>query len=309
MAHKSLMLKLKARANARKSSSKTSTDSNNKLTKNSESADNLLHGMQQMETEGKKETHHPNFENAEMKMVDFENDQIKEQDINYKYKKRRVFYLEDQHDSPIDELDKIDMEESQEQILPQSTTSSASVTGKSSRSSSFRTNNEMDNRVDKVYTVGCFDLFHHGHVQLIKRMRELGKKVIVGVHDSRSIYKLKNRVPVDSTEKRMLNVKTLADEVFCIAGCDPSSFMTCIVNLGKHETAMYVRGDDMPNFPCREVVENLMPIRFLPYTQGVSSTQIRKEMFSHIAPDDENYLNRNDWIKSRNSRWQNFENE
>jgi cytidyltransferase-like protein len=246
-----------------------------------------------METECKNETHHPNFENAEMKMVDFQNDQIKEQDINYKYKKRRVFYLEDQHDSHNDELEKEDMEESQEQILPQSTTSSASVTRKSSRSSSFRTNNDVDNRVDKVYTVGCFDLFHHGHVQLIKRMRELGKKVIVGVHDSRSIYKLKNRVPVDSTEKRMLNVKTLADEVFCIAGCDPSSFMTCIVNLGKNETALYVRGDDMPNFPCREVVENLMPIRFLPYTQGVSSTQIRKEMFSHIAPDDENYLNTN----------------
>jgi hypothetical protein len=37
-----------------------------------------------------------------------------------------------------------------------------------------------------------------------------------------SIYKLKNRVPVDSTEKRMLNVKTYADEVFCIAGTDPS---------------------------------------------------------------------------------------
>lgn len=286
------MLKLKARANPNKSSSKTSTDSNNKLTKNSESADNLLHIMQQMETECKNETHHPNFENAEMKMVDFENDQIKEQDINYKYKKRRVFYLEDQHDSPNDEMLKVDPESSQEQILPQSTSSSTSVTGKS-RSSSFRTNNDTDTRVDKVYTVGCFDLFHHGHVQLIKRMRELGKKVIVGVHDSRSIYKLKNRVPVDSTEKRMLNVKTLADEVFCIAGCDPSSFMTCIVNLGKNETALYVRGDDMPNFPCREVVENLMPIRFLPYTQGVSSTQIRQEMFSHIAPDDENYLNTN----------------
>jgi cytidyltransferase-like protein len=293
MAHKSLMLKLKARNNQKKSLSKTLTDSNAKLTKNSESADNLLHIMQQMETECKNETHHPNFVNAEMKMVDFQNDQIKEQDVNFKYKKRRVFYLEDQHGSLNDDSEKVDHEEEhQEQMLPQSTVSTASSTARTSRSSSFR-NNETDNRVDKIYTVGCFDLFHHGHVQLIKRMRELGKKVIVGVHDSRSIYKLKNRVPVDSTEKRMLNVKTMADEVFCIAGCDPSSFMTCIVNLGKNETALYVRGDDMPNFPCREVVENLMPIRFLPYTQGVSSTQIRKEMFSHIAPDDENYLNTN----------------
>ena len=34
-----------------------------------------------------------------------------------------------------------------------------------------------DTRVDKVYTVGCFDLFHHGHERLIERMRQLGKKV------------------------------------------------------------------------------------------------------------------------------------
>lgn len=31
--------------------------------------------------------------------------------------------------------------------------------------------------VDKVYTIGCFDLFHHGHQKLLRRMRRLGKKV------------------------------------------------------------------------------------------------------------------------------------
>ena len=36
-----------------------------------------------------------------------------------------------------------------------------------------------DERVDKVYTVGCFDLFHHGHVKLLKNMRKLGKEVSV----------------------------------------------------------------------------------------------------------------------------------
>ena len=32
-------------------------------------------------------------------------------------------------------------------------------------------------KVDKVYTVGCFDLFHIGHENLLKRMRKLGKEV------------------------------------------------------------------------------------------------------------------------------------
>ena len=149
-----------------------------------------------------------------------------------------------------------------------------------------------DNRVDKVYTVGCFDLFHQGHVVLLQRMRQFGRKVIVGVHDSRSIYKLKKRVPVDSTEIRMQNVKKYADEVFCIASTDPSNFIACIVSMGKNETAVYIRGDDMPTFPAREVVEKLMPIKFLPYTEGVSSTQIRKEKYSHIKADDEEYLDK-----------------
>ena len=44
---------------------------------------------------------------------------------------------------------------------------------------------KIDNRVDNVYTVGCFDLFHYGHIHLFERMASIGKSLIVGVHDSR----------------------------------------------------------------------------------------------------------------------------
>ncbi|KAK7498993.1 hypothetical protein BaRGS_00009802, partial [Batillaria attramentaria] len=142
----------------------------------------------------------------------------------------------------------------------------------------------MDGLVDKVYTVGCFDLFHNGHIRLLQRMRALGRQVIVGVHDSRSIYLLKKRVPVDSTEKRMLNVKQYADMVFCIAGTDPSNFIACMFT-GRPETCLYVRGDDMPDFPARELCEKLMPITFLPYTKGVSSTKLRKEIYNSTQSD------------------------
>ncbi|KAL3860579.1 hypothetical protein ACJMK2_010681 [Sinanodonta woodiana] len=133
-------------------------------------------------------------------------------------------------------------------------------------------------KVDKVYTIGCFDLFHKGHVILINRMKEIGKQVIVGVHDSRSIFKLKKRVPIDSTAKRMANVKQHADIVFCVHGTDPTPYLKCIFDQNEECTSIYVRGDDMTNFPSRATCENLMPIHFLPYTQSVSSTKIRKEM-------------------------------
>ena len=148
----------------------------------------------------------------------------------------------------------------------------------------------IDGRADKVFTIGCFDLFHEGHRILLQRMRQYGREVIVGVHDSRSIYKLKSRVPVDGTETRMLNVKRYADQVYCVSGTDPSNFITCIVHLKENETAVYIRGDDMAEFPSRKVVEELMPVKFLPYTNGVSSTQLRKELFSHIEANDLEHL-------------------
>jgi hypothetical protein len=121
-------------------------------------------------------------------------------------------------------------------------------------------------------------------------MRQYGREVIVGVHDSRSIHKLKKRVPVDGTEVRMLNVKRYADQVFCVSGTDPSNFVKSAVYLRPNETAIYIRGDDMAEFPSRHVVEELMPVKFLPYTNGVSSTQLRKELYSHIKADDLEHL-------------------
>lgn len=237
MAHKSLSLKLEARRGKKQMEFTRRLSSENKFQYFDE--EDLNDSNSKSENE--------NYEEAEMKMVDYENNEIKDQNSNFSYKRPR----------------------------------------NSTRTSSIM---ELDTRVDKIYTVGCFDLFHHGHEQLINRMRELGKKVIIGVHDSRSIYKLKKRVPIDSTEKRMLNVKNLADEVFCIAGTNPSNFMACVVSLAEGETALYVRGDDMKDFPSRDVVENLMPVKFLPYTQGVSTTQLRKKNFAHIASNDINHL-------------------
>eukprot|EP00123_Amoebidium_parasiticum_P001228 comp12271_c0_seq1/m.7093 comp12271_c0_seq1/g.7093 ORF comp12271_c0_seq1/g.7093 comp12271_c0_seq1/m.7093 type:complete len:192 (-) comp12271_c0_seq1:18-593(-) len=146
----------------------------------------------------------------------------------------------------------------------------------------------QDRRFDYAYTIGCFDLAHEGHAKLFNNMRKIGKKVVVGVHDDASIYKLKNKVPFDSTEARVQSIKKYADVVFVVAGTDPSPFIEaeilrqiahCTASHLPH-SAIYVRGDDMPNFPAREVVEKYMHVLLLPYTQGVSSTLIRKELLT-----------------------------
>ncbi|XP_033755412.1 uncharacterized protein LOC117338250 [Pecten maximus] len=154
----------------------------------------------------------------------------------------------------------------------------------------------LDGRVDKVFSIGCFDLFHDGHRRLLHRLKAIGKHVIVGVHDSRSIFKLKKRVPIDSTERRMFNVKQIADVVYCIAGTDPTPFLSCIVNTNDRCSRVYVRGDDMQSFPAREFCEKLMPVTFLPYSSGVSSTKLRKQQHDsskfgpHVKADHDDIL-------------------
>ena len=62
------------------------------------------------------------------------------------------------------------------QSAPQFQINHSSSSDDSEEDSILRKKNS-DERVDKVYTVGCFDLFHHGHVKLLKNMRKLGKEV------------------------------------------------------------------------------------------------------------------------------------
>jgi rfaE bifunctional protein nucleotidyltransferase chain/domain len=42
-----------------------------------------------------------------------------------------------------------------------------------------------------VFTNGCFDLFHYGHVDFLRRCRGLGSKLIVGLNTDASIRRLK----------------------------------------------------------------------------------------------------------------------
>ncbi|CAH1274489.1 PCYT2 [Branchiostoma lanceolatum] len=208
--------------------------------------------------------------------------------LDRKPKARRLLEKDGRHDGKGGKLKRIEsappgeMEriETSHNFNLRSTGSQATLKNDRSHDDHIQDNLELDpvNPVDTVFTVGCFDLFHTGHKNLLQRMRKMGRKLVVGVHDSASIYKNKRRMPIESTETRMRNVKVYADVVFCVASADPTDYIECIVDQKSGETAMYVRGDDWPSFPGMEAVGRLMPIRLLPYTPGVSSTILRKRL-------------------------------
>ncbi len=63
--------------------------------------------------------------------------------------------------------------------------------------STFRSKNKI------VFTNGCFDILHRGHVYLLSRARELGDLLVVGLNSDASVSKLKGPDrPVNNHESR-----------------------------------------------------------------------------------------------------------
>ena len=134
---------------------------------------------------------------------------------------------------------------------------------------------------DNIYTVGCFDYFHYGHKHLLETMKSKGKKLIVGIHDDKSIEKLKNLEPCEHQpiEIRMANVKKYADIVYVITDTDPTFYIDCVItNDNNKSNSCFMRGNDMPDFPGKKLVEQKISVEFLPYTYGISSTKIRQNI-------------------------------
>jgi cytidyltransferase-like protein len=129
----------------------------------------------------------------------------------------------------------------------------------------------------KVYTIGCFDLFHRGHQNVLLSLREFGYYIVAGIHDDESYFKLKNKYTIDNLETRMANAKPFVDQIYVIPSTDPLLYIKSMVSQQDIDmgTCCYARGDDMLNFPGREWVESVMPVHFVPRTEACSSTLIR----------------------------------
>lgn len=75
-----------------------------------------------------------------------------------------------------------------------------------------------------VFTNGCFDVFHFGHVELLRQCKRLGDRLIVGINTDASIARLKGRSrPVCSLAERMgvIEACRYVDEVVSFSESTP----------------------------------------------------------------------------------------
>jgi len=128
-----------------------------------------------------------------------------------------------------------------------------------------------------VFTNGCFDILHSGHVSYLSRAKERGDILIVGVNTDESIRRLKgNGRPVNLLAGRsaVLSALNCVDHVisFGKAGDDtPISLISAI------RPTVFVKGGDYQNkvLPEGAVLKALgCEVVFLPYVPDQSTTRI-----------------------------------
>lgn len=79
-----------------------------------------------------------------------------------------------------------------------------------------------------VFTNGCFDIFHAGHAEFLRRCRELGDRLIVGINTDESVSRLKGPSrPINTLMNRrtVLAACRWVDEVWAFGEDDPSELV------------------------------------------------------------------------------------
>ena len=129
------------------------------------------------------------------------------------------------------------------------------------------------------YTTGVFDLFHIGHLNILKRAKEKCDYLIVGVSTDELVMQYKNKTPVISYNERVQIVEAIkyVDRVV------PQTHRDKFAAWEEYKFDRMFVGDDWKGSPLfNELEEKFKPfgveIVYFPYTEGTSSTMLKKAL-------------------------------
>ncbi len=125
-----------------------------------------------------------------------------------------------------------------------------------------------------LFTNGCFDILHRGHITYLNRAKTLGDVLIVGLNDDESVRRLKGASrPINPLEDRaeVLAALSCVDHIVPFSGDSPTDV------LGAIRPDVYVKGGDYTydTLPEASLVEELGgTVRILPFMEDRSTTSI-----------------------------------
>ncbi len=131
----------------------------------------------------------------------------------------------------------------------------------------------MNKKYKVGYTTGVFDLFHIGHLNILKRAKDMCDYLIVGVSTDELVQNYKHKKPVVPFEERVAIVDAIkyVDKVVAQENMNKLSAWERL-----HFDVMF-HGDDWKNSDMYNKIQeefnvHNIAIEFLPHTSGTSST-------------------------------------
>lgn len=139
------------------------------------------------------------------------------------------------------------------------------------------------------YTAGVFDMFHKGHLNILKKAKEMCEYLIVAVNTDELVYKYKSKYPVVGTEDRMSIVGAIryVDKVV------PSDSLDKVSAWEKYKFDVVFIGDDWKGTERWNKTEEALgkigiSVEYIPYTVNISSTVIREKLLAGEIREREN---------------------
>ena len=126
----------------------------------------------------------------------------------------------------------------------------------------------------KVITYGTFDLLHYGHINLLRRAKELGDYLVVGLSTDEFNWEQKHKKSYFNYEQRKLLLEAIryVDEII-----PEESWEQKASDIHKYGVDVFTIGDDWQgkfDFLKDEGCE----VVYLPRTPEVSTTQIKEDL-------------------------------
>lgn len=128
------------------------------------------------------------------------------------------------------------------------------------------------------YTQGTFDMFHIGHLNLIRNAKSHCDKLVVGINSDLLVKKYKNKTPVINENERaeiVRELRSVDDVILC------ETLQKKVVWDSIHFDAIFIGDDWKGNERWTKTEQVLAPLGvdviYLKHTEGVSSTLLRTQ--------------------------------
>lgn len=129
------------------------------------------------------------------------------------------------------------------------------------------------------YTTGVYDMFHIGHLNILRRAKEQCEKLVVGVTTDELCFKRKNKFPIINEKDRMTIVQAIRYVDYVVLQKDMDK-LRAVKELGAD--VVFVgsdwKGTNSWNQYEKEFSSVGCAVEYLDHTDGISSTILRKKI-------------------------------